>query len=778
MDLNLQVEQQETVVVISTLDGDQLETFDDMNGIYYGVYDCSANHTLVFGTVTNAPTGVPTYTPTSSPTSVPTLSPTSQPTMEPTPSPTSDPTASPPTGISCPPVGETTVIELGSTMMVDLQIPSSSSSESVCALVEVDTASIGTTDEPNMKLVGRSYSGKEWESYAGPFSSTTFDCTGGSSTCSVTLPTPKTGRSYVMKQFSFPHSRSQDDLVARFLEKTTFGPTKDEIASFTTPAEWIASQLEQPMTSHRAFWRERVTAWHSETNFHTLLHTDACSEGARYRKYAFITTDVERMVEFEQSDVDPSKIIVSVDGVVRTIVDGPIGTGSGSEITFPDVPMGEYYICSTPLEGIYGRVRIEGPDGCRDVYFNQEYGNPRVQYDATLLPGINAVDLEPAKTVPVLSGRFSFRNAPEKEDEEEMLQLTVDLTNPSCPENSIPGAPEMAVFGVSSDGNGNNEYWLHSTSLDLVNNDMAQPLPDGGKSRVTKTAGTVERMQAVCSNVPRTFLNEDSCFLSSDACTLQEIEDVDIVLSLESLQEIYNASGRYVYAVEGLRNEYPLVDYPCSPGVRSRWMEVALDACTNTVGSIATSTASIFVGLIKTSNGPLQDVFFPLNGVSCDPSDASKFDFNIQVGASCFVNVHPDYHQVMDFTYWVENHPGNSEPDFNPIKDIAEDPNASFWSWSVITPFVLSYPDWHSMQRWHSNKQNFPSLGKLGDQTTFRALPAELTRPDIALAFGADYKLLTSEDGFVVVCGSPNEVASSHSAESAPFSAGGFDMET
>lgn len=772
-------------VVISVLTGDQLEGMDTNNRLYYGVYDCSADRTIVFGPGSSSPSDAPSRLPTSNSTPVPTPKPTPDPTPlpVPTPVPTPDPTPVPTAeqSLSCPPAGEAMELTFNEGDVLKLAIAVAGG---LCTLLEVDSASITSDDAAaNLKPVGRSYNGNDWEPYSGSFAATSFDCTGGSASCMVSLLVPSSGRSYVLKPHTYPHTRTEADLHSRFLEKATFGPTRDDIASFNDASQWVSSQFEEPITSHRAFWRERMTAWHAESNFHTLLHTDACKEGARYRKYAFITTDYERFVSFAQSDVDSSKVIVSVDGIIRTIVDGPVGCGYSSSIDVPNLPMGEYEIVRRPLEGIFGKVHIRGPGGCRDLYFNGVYGNPRVQYNAAILPTTMAVDLNSNTIIPVLSGAFAFDNAPEKDGEEEMLQVTADFSDNACP-SGIPGAPETAIFGITTDESGATEYWLHSTTLTFVNNDLDSPIPDGGKSMVTKTKNATDRMQAVCSNVPRTFLNEESCFLAEDACFRQDIDDVSISLDLESLQIIHEATGgaggadtRYVYAIEGLINEYPLTEYPCTAGTRSRWMKVSDCSGGPLMGS---STTIIFQSLIQNAedgNALLRDVFFPFNGVSCAANDRDTFNFKVTVGGVCWENVHPDHHQVYDFTYWTENHPGNG-PNFNPIEDVAENPNATAGSWSVTTPFVLFYPDWHSMQRWYNNKGNFPSLGKIGDQTSFKALPAELIQESIALAFRADYSLLTVDDGKVVVCGSPFEVASIHGSDARPMAAGGFDMNT
>jgi hypothetical protein len=62
--------------VVTTIQGDVLETIDQSTG-QYGVYDCTADETIVYGlVVTEAPTPVPTLDPTPQPTAQPTDAPT------------------------------------------------------------------------------------------------------------------------------------------------------------------------------------------------------------------------------------------------------------------------------------------------------------------------------------------------------------------------------------------------------------------------------------------------------------------------------------------------------------------------------------------------------------------------------------------------------------------------------------------------------------------------------------------------------------------------------
>jgi hypothetical protein len=200
-----------------------------------------------------------------------------------------------------------------------------SASNSLCTLVEMS---------PNyeIKPVGRSYNGFEWEQYAGDFSSLTFTCV--SNECSVDLPEPEAGKEYYLT--SFAHSLNPNDVAARFLEKTTFGPTKADIAlfqSFVSSADYLEEQFSKDMTSHRAYWRSKVGDWRALTNTATTLYANPCDTGARYRKYAIIRDDYRRYMQIETVG---AMVAVSVGGnyngdyFVRTVVANVTAGGARS----------------------------------------------------------------------------------------------------------------------------------------------------------------------------------------------------------------------------------------------------------------------------------------------------------------------------------------------------------------------------------------------------------------------------------------------------------------
>ena len=424
----------------------------------------------------------------------------------------------------------------------------------------------------------------------------------------------------------------------------------------------MTDQFEMKMTSHRAFYRQHLTHWHQETSYHSLLDTNACEKGARFRKYTFISTDIDRMMTITVSPNDSSKLIIAVDGQTRSIVEGPAQCGNW-EGPKSDLPEGEYQICYHPLDGLEGIVRVKSINNNCDceLFFGGTYGNPIVQFDDVHLPDLPTIDLNDENIVPVLSDRFFNSDV-----ETEMLQLSSSLTDSYCDEISgiIPGAPEILRVGVTTNDSGGKDYWIHTTSFQLRSNEIGSPLPDGGKDAMTATADApYERMMTACSSAPRTFLNEDSCILSDNACYDGEGPDVDIILNLENLEKIHTATGgaggedtRYVYVVEGLRidnDSLEYIDYPCTAGGFSRWIRV--ENCTD-VTAIGKDTKTIFEELLGDSsdskNELVKDVFFPLAGKECDSDDSTFSEFSIFLNGQCWQNTHPHNYQVFDMTYW------------------------------------------------------------------------------------------------------------------------------
>ena len=265
-------------------------------------------------------TTTPTATPFGSPTSGPTVAPSSNPTKRPTQSPTDKPTVKPTEGMdlalsdaqacqSASPDGKAVVTKLvgGSGETVILQ-----RSSQLCTLWQA------TKHSANIIPVGRSYKGHEWEPSSGPFASVKFSC--DDDKCAVTLPDLPRGYHYELAAFEY--ALPPRDENARFLEQSTYGPTREDLDSFPDSfAAWIKDQQENvAMTSHRQTFRTHVN-YRQQFLTYTGYPTRPCERGARYRRYALVHWDTE--VEFRTDTVTNRVLLADTDGFVRTVLNSP-----------------------------------------------------------------------------------------------------------------------------------------------------------------------------------------------------------------------------------------------------------------------------------------------------------------------------------------------------------------------------------------------------------------------------------------------------------------------
>ena len=120
------------------------------------------------------------------------------------------------------------------------------------------TLTLLAADGQSFRPVGRSYAGRDWETSAGPFAGqVTFDCTTNDDACFVTVPPPPQGSIYQLHTFDKP-KYSHRDIVARFLEQTTFGPTKDALQALTADDSNPASLTMAAVKYPAATWDPRT----------------------------------------------------------------------------------------------------------------------------------------------------------------------------------------------------------------------------------------------------------------------------------------------------------------------------------------------------------------------------------------------------------------------------------------------------------------------------------------------------------------------------------------
>ena len=452
-----------------------------------------------------------------------------------------------------------------------------------------------------------------------------------------------------------------------------------------------------------------------------------CDKFSRWRKFSFVRNDLTQSMSRSIRVKGNGPYVLYFDGNYRTTVDN---FWIEKNDTYKFDSEFDYTICQNPEERIGGALYIRLQDNkCVKAENPQVNGNGQqsnIEY---------VLDLP--NTIEVIDSDFGG---------EEFI-LPSALNDNIC--NNIPAVPEIGdglVFGRLDA-----TTWLQfDPRLNLKTNTPTSPISDGGKIEMQNSGGTTS-----CSNVPRSFLNEDGCTLSSDACkSSSSSSDFQIVLDNTSITQLYNLSNRYVYGMQGLyvvdqtdKSDYPWkLSHPCTPSLRSRWQVKDMNNCKAT--ALLSGTNNTLVKLLSKStdrNEYIRDIYFPAEGTSCNITDTDP-EIDIIVDGQCWQRVHEDYLSIYDLTYWVKKHPGGS---FHITK----------WK-NSNTPAFIVFPNahqnnGHSMDRWYNNKNKFPYIGRFGDSLRIRDLPNEL-RTRKLLKF---YQDASNEDNSnVLTCGSPGEI--------------------
>lgn len=148
--------------------------------------------------------------------------------------------------------------------------------------------------------------------------------------------------------------------------------------------------------------------------------------------------------------------------------------------------------------------------GCtKQTFFGGDPGNPQVFFDTAPTADIISID------------GSEFTTIDHRHENAQIIQLTQDLPIEACQPTDYAsyGVGERVVVAEITNGN---SYWIYSSTDDLQTNDLTSPLQDGGKAAVVATTNDISKnvFQTLCANVERTFLNEDHCAVSTDACTM------------------------------------------------------------------------------------------------------------------------------------------------------------------------------------------------------------------------------------------------------------------
>ena len=602
-----------------------------------------------------------------------------------------------------------------------------SSPRTLCTLTLKELFSDG--EVKSISPLGRSYEEHDWETVQGPYN-LIFDC--NEYDCGTSFPIlPSDTHVYQLTTFVEDSvSPSFQDKASRFLEQATFGPTVETINALSQGVlndqdlndnikQWIHDEINKvPATPHREVFRDQsTTRFLSTERIGSPLH--ACVPKTRWHKYTFTNQDIGDFIHVSKTS-DDSMFLISVHGIPRTEVDSIEAQGKG-----PLVAGGSYRICSRkgsiqPAIGAQVRIFVSG--SC----VNLIGGNPPIKFTS-----VNP--RTPANTMTLSPSRMlEFSTMPGDTQNDDFYHVT-GLNDPLCDFLHVGAYPVYLDF---TDGN-----WLAlDPRIDLHENTLENVIPDAG--------GSQELLGAACSNVPRTFLNTDSCVLATDieTCSARyNYPDAEILLTDASVIRLHELSNDYVYAITGLVPEKS----PCEPDERSRWELVDISQCVYN-NNIDFGTNETLTTLLQNSDGEtLRDItYLSRSGKTCIVANTSptiETDVVVEFESMCWKLVHQDHYSVYEMSTWVSNHPGGSE---------------AIQQFALRGEAFLLFPVSHITSRWDQNKHLFSLIGRLGDAVLYQDLPLTLQIESIAEEYGAEGEIVTGEG--VLVCGSPGEVENAH----------------
>ena len=549
-------------------------------------------------------------------------------------------------------------------------------------------------------VLGRSYDGFLWEESA--VSRSRFDCASDGK-CSLVLPSNL--GSFRLVTYSTTVQNKTSEEVARFLMQASFGPTKAELDSWGTKTfkQWIMEQIELPATSHREYFRRRVSP---RVASQTLpgRPRQACEALSRWHRYAFTQKDIGKQIVLSPV-ANSTNQTLDVDGVPRVEV---------RPADFPTTGLGPFTVCD--VEEFVGGDVTFGNGDC-----SQQSPNPGIDFLAP--PSARLLVLPAGATLDELAAPI---------DGVRVLRLSSGKELENC---TVPGFGPIFVVNPA-DG----LYYQHDSRLVMVDNTVEAP------------AEGVESDGVYCVNAPKTFLNRDGCVVGGRACSPPRYSSVVFTLDDTNIRNFFTVGGHFIYRIEALRLDD--INSPCDTST-SRWINVPCAESPVDNGNLDAATLATLVGLLDgvvDPNPAIRDILVP-GGSVCNAANTLGAKLNISDG-SCWQHSHPEMYNVYDFGFWtlLGTHPGNAEAlengRANPIKKWAETFGFTF----------LPFPSDHVMQRWRDNRGNFPLLGRFMDPIDFQTLPTSVQSARMADFFGASADI-SEDDRFTERCGSPGEVA-------------------
>jgi cullin-associated NEDD8-dissociated protein 1 len=565
-------------------------------------------------------------------------------------------------------------------------------------------------------------------SAAVPNATAQFDCSAGGS-CTIVLPSGDGRIFYRVDEYATAVDTSSDAAKSRFLMQASFGPNRAAMAEITSATTagfqvWIDAQMALPMTSHRAYYRQRANPrlLHNRTWLGGAIRKP-CSAGSRWREYTFTLED-ENTKLFD-SNV-PGTVLARANaatGMVELVINDEVRSEVESfTSTTGTALLGSFTMCFVH-EGIGEYLAIGdsalGASACStENKIEVAGGNPKINFTA---PG-------PLTAQSVLASEVTFRN------------ITKDLERGShilesiafCPfDSSTYDTLLPSLYLVVGTG-----IYRLDNRLAMMNNTLSSP------AVVTGSSG--------CATAAKTFLNRKHCQRLATCST--KYKSTPIPLNTTVLRSWFTRSSKYVYAIRGLRLEGSYQQSPCQSGYTSRWQKGSTAGCTATVGvdsgTIATIESAIRSGGAVDTNAYVRDIPVATTAGTCHSSSTlpsvTGVGIQLPVDGTCWQHVHPHEYNVIDASYWATLHPGG----LTQVTKFAE----------TLSSTTLTFPASHTMERYSANSKRLTTLGRFGDVVDFADLPSVVQTSGMADDLGAGAESVS--DGFTA-CGSPDEVANS-----------------
>ena len=224
------------------------------------------------------------------------------------------------------------------------------------------------TSRINYIPVSRSYDGNDWEAAAGIHSNLSIFCgrdvSSGIRKCQLPIPVASNDVYFITK---YRNEISDKARVARFLERSTFGPTLSEINAFDetsleqSMAEYVRDQIATPVGSHREFYRQRLNPRRLETEKHGVTGPRPCDPFSRWRSFAFTSNDALmsekggfNMKVATVKNGQTTAYVISFAGFPRTVLYQALRYRQGNNRRI--LPDGSYKILFA--EGLYNRIFV------------------------------------------------------------------------------------------------------------------------------------------------------------------------------------------------------------------------------------------------------------------------------------------------------------------------------------------------------------------------------------------------------------------------------------